>query len=299
MNRPVARKESAVKIRMLTALLVAVTLAGPGSGCGHPEVRYQRADFPFEQLLTGRLATVGFVLGSRVAADPTAASASDELLPPEVRQSWAWAPHLETALLVQAPEMDRWSFASVADQIESERLAVPLRRIARGSILTVDELQPLAVDLPGVQFVLAGRLVRNELSLESQEARDGVLERNPTGLGKPGGDADAGSLDRSRYYLRREVTVGLELYDLVGQRSVWSAQVEVDDNQLLDVENSPVKPRVRVESDPESPAGVRIEGAGGLQGGPALDRLLDEACSKLVGELLARARPADETPGGD
>lgn len=288
-----------MKMRDLARMLPAVALVCFVAGCSQPEIRYQREDFPFELLLSERVATAGFVLDARIDEDPTAVPSPDAPLPAEVRQSWAWTPHLETALLVQAPEMDRWSFASVADQIEPDRLAVPLRLVARGSILTAAELGPLAADLPGVRFVLAGRLLRNELSLESQETQSGVLERNPTGLGKPGGDADARPLDRTRYYLRREVTVGLELYDLRDHRSVWSAQVDVDDNQLLDVENSPEKPRVRVESDPDAASGVRIEGEGGLQGGPDLDRLLDEACGKLVGELLARARPADEAPGGD
>ncbi len=252
------------------------------AGCSGPEVRFQREGFSLESILTERVALGGFVLGTPADQDPMAET-GESGLPATVRQSRAWTPHLETALRVQAPDLDRWSWASVADQIEPERLDAFLHLYARGSILTGQQLGPLASDLPGTRFLLLARLDQDELDLHSQEIS----------TGNPGGQADTGSLYDTHWYQHREITVSLELYDLQLERSVWSASVERAGNQSLTADRGHAKPRIRVERDADAENGIRILGGGVVAEGPDLDGLLDDACQALVGELLAAAHPRE------
>lgn len=273
-----------------------VLLALLQGGCSKPEVRYARPDFDFAQLRTERIAVAGFVLGAGVPEDPTGSADGGGSQPATVRQSWQWTPLLEARLLAQAPQLDCWSFASVADQIEPERLDGPLRLHARGGVLQAAQLDPLAADLPGVRFLLLGRLDRDEQSLDGGGITTQNMDPNSTGLGQPDDAGRPVPLDRYNWYQKREITASLELYDLQNDVSVWSARVQVDDQRQVDQRNAPEKAQVRVQRDPEAAGGVRILGQGGFQGGPPLEGLLGEACGKLVAELLGWVE-TDAAPG--
>lgn len=284
----IAREGDKMRRSVAAALFLVALLAG-AAGCDRPEVSYKNDEFPFRLLLENRLALGGIVANGRVRIEPEDPVAFDREIPNPYAEADRWARYLETSFLVQAPELDRWAWPAVADQVDPVLMTSLFRDYRRGGALRREQLRQLGAELPGTRFLLLARIDENNLSLESGGAL-APFPSSSSGLGKAADPDVPRPLDRGGYSQRRTIRLSMELYDLETGRSIWTAAVRRDRDELLDGDAAGQPPSVRVRKDPATESGVLIDGRGGLGGGPTLEDLLPEACDALVAELLILAR---------
>jgi hypothetical protein len=274
-------------------LLLLATLLGVAA-CGQPEVRFQSEGFPFEVILESGVATGGLVLNDRLVFEDTDMAESPDWISGPYGEADHWSHHLETACLLQAPELNRWAWPTVADQVDSTVMTELFQAYKRGSILKEQPLLRLGAELPATRFLLLARIDENDLSLHSNGAVSPPINEETSGLGKVWVPQDPQPLERRGYSQRRTVRVSMELYNLETGRSVWSASVSKNSDRMLDGSSGAEPPAVRVSRDPDAESGIQILGHGGLSGGPTLEELLPDACEALVAELMAQVRLASE-----
>jgi len=273
-------------MKILSTAILPLLLLGI-SACSSPEVQFQSESFPFQTILDNRLAMGGIVLHDRlVFVDENELDFSGGPVEP-YRESDRWSHHLERGFLVKAPDLDRWPWATVADQVDPVLMTEILRVYKRGGFLNEQKLLILAESLPGSRFLLLARIDENDLGLESNLPVSQMNAFNSSGLGKTPSSQGPIQPGRGSHFHRRSIRLSMDLFDLASGRSIWSASVARHRDQPLDSLSGGEPPSVRVQKAPDMEGGVQIQGRGGLSGGPTLDEVLPDACEALVLELLA------------
>lgn len=280
------------------AILLLAFLALGGCADPAPEVRFQSAEDVLFGLPDERIAIGGLVVREGVATDDAAPQKpydDEDVLAVADR----WTGILETSLSLVAPGLERWSWTAVSDQADPDLLRRALTVHRRGGLLRADLLTPLAGELPGCRYLLLARVDGNDVQMSNNDGFAETSREGHAGLGRTSvSGGEPGAASRGSYSLRRTITLTMDLYDMISGRSVWSASVERSERELLTAEGGDDGSGFRVEApsvevDRSAVAGreVRIEGRGGLAGGPTLEQILPDACDALVDELLQATAP--------
>ena len=262
-----------MKMRARAVLASSLMLA---AGCaGKVETVHTDAGFEPAVLEEGVVVLGGFVASSRLAADLTQEMPSGFGASDHVAQSDAWSPLLYGQFLAVAPAVQMWPWAQLAGRVDSVTVASVHASLARGGTLQRQQLELMAAALPEARFLAVARLDRNEVSLHNstEQAARTSWERE---------DLDGETQARDRAFVtRRRVVVVLDLYDLQEGRSLWSATASRDAKELYNFEEAD---RVEAAEEPAELPGVTVKGM--PRQGPPLEGLLEQACGKLVEQLM-------------
>lgn len=132
------------------------------------------------------------------------------------------------AFVAAAPGVRTWHPSTVRDLVGAEALVALAAEYTRYGRLRADQLRSLAQPLEDCRFLAFGRLLEDRVRTLAQEQ----TSSDPGARAEGQGEHD--SPWTSIVSVERQVRVAVEIFDLVGGKTVWRAEATSRERQLYD-----------------------------------------------------------------